>query len=53
VVRIAVHPELSGAGYGSRCVELLRRYFQGEITGEPPQGIAPQESINRMSWGGG
>ncbi|KIY97539.1 putative N-acetyltransferase 10 [Monoraphidium neglectum] len=33
VVRIAVHPELSGAGYGSRCVELLRRYFQGEITG--------------------
>lgn len=35
VVRIAVHPELAGAGYGGRCVELLRRYFQGEITGEP------------------
>lgn len=33
VVRIAVHPELSGAGYGTRCVEVLRRYYQGEITG--------------------
>eukprot|EP00879_Flechtneria_rotunda_P023814 GHRR01025214.1.p1 GENE.GHRR01025214.1~~GHRR01025214.1.p1 ORF type:complete len:125 (+),score=73.75 GHRR01025214.1:97-471(+) len=31
VVRIAVHPELSGAGYGSRALELLKRYFQGEL----------------------
>ncbi|WIA39314.1 hypothetical protein OEZ86_005429 [Tetradesmus obliquus] len=31
VVRIAVHPELSGTGYGSRAVEQLKRYFQGEL----------------------
>ncbi|GFR40676.1 hypothetical protein Agub_g1265, partial [Astrephomene gubernaculifera] len=32
VVRIAVHPELGRAGYGSRVLELLRRYYQGELT---------------------
>ena len=26
IVRIAVHPDLPRAGYGSRAVELLRRY---------------------------
>ena len=31
IVRIAVHPELSGAGYGSRAVECLKNYFQGLI----------------------
>ncbi|KAF6255647.1 GNAT acetyltransferase 2-domain-containing protein [Scenedesmus sp. NREL 46B-D3] len=31
VVRIAVHPELNGTGYGSRALELLKRYFQGEL----------------------
>eukprot|EP00891_Asterochloris_glomerata_P009605 jgi/Astpho2/9605/Aster-03877 len=31
IVRIAVHPELSRAGYGTRTVELLRRYYQGEL----------------------
>lgn len=28
VVRIAVHPQLSGAGYGSRALEQLKRFFQ-------------------------
>ncbi|KAG2483803.1 hypothetical protein HYH03_017326 [Edaphochlamys debaryana] len=32
VVRIAVHPELGRAGYGSRILELLRRYYQGELS---------------------
>ena len=31
VVRIAVHPDMGRAGYGSRALELLRRYFQGEL----------------------
>ena len=31
VVRIAVHPELPRAGYGSRAVDLLKKYYQGEI----------------------
>lgn len=33
IVRIAVHPELPRAGYGSRCVELLKRYYQGQLVG--------------------
>ena len=31
IVRIAVHSELSRAGYGSRAVQLLRKYYQGEL----------------------
>ena len=31
VVRIAVHPEMPRQGYGSRALELLRRYYQGEL----------------------
>lgn len=31
VVRLAVHPELQRAGYGSRALELLHRYYQGQI----------------------
>eukprot|EP00798_Chlamydomonas_sp_ICE-L_P008257 gene8257-1526_t len=32
IVRIAVHPELPRAGYGTRAVEILQRYYQGELT---------------------
>ena len=32
IVRIAVHPEIPRAGYGSRAVMLLKKYFEGEIT---------------------
>lgn len=31
VVRIAVHPDAGRAGYGSRTLELLQKYYQGEI----------------------
>ncbi|KAF5839809.1 GNAT acetyltransferase 2-domain-containing protein [Dunaliella salina] len=31
IVRLAVHPELPRAGYGTRCIELLKRYYQGEV----------------------
>ncbi|PRW57974.1 N-acetyltransferase 10 [Chlorella sorokiniana] len=31
VVRIAVHPEVPRAGYGTRALEQLRRYYEGEI----------------------
>ena len=31
VVRIAVHPDMSRAGYGTRALELLRRYYQGDL----------------------
>jgi len=32
IVRIAVHPDAGRAGYGSRTLELLQKYYQGEIT---------------------
>ncbi|MEW5301920.1 MAG: hypothetical protein WDW36_004744 [Sanguina aurantia] len=31
VVRIAVHPDVGRAGYGTRAVDLLRKYYQGEL----------------------
>ncbi|TDH65701.1 hypothetical protein CCR75_009252 [Bremia lactucae] len=31
VVRIATHPDVTGMGYGSRAVELLTKYYQGDI----------------------
>uniref|UniRef100_H3G9W7 RNA cytidine acetyltransferase n=1 Tax=Phytophthora ramorum TaxID=164328 RepID=H3G9W7_PHYRM len=34
VVRIATHPDVTGMGYGSRAVELLTKYYQGDITSD-------------------
>jgi len=31
IVRVAVHPSVQGMGYGSRAVELLYRFYNGEI----------------------
>lgn len=31
IVRIAVHPSVQGMGYGSRAVELLYRFYNGEM----------------------
>lgn len=33
IVRIATHPELSRAGYGSMALKLLKQYFEGELGG--------------------
>ncbi|KAL7539118.1 hypothetical protein ACHAWF_006304 [Thalassiosira exigua] len=33
VVRVAVHPEVQGMGYGTRAMELLGRYYNGEMVG--------------------
>ncbi|EKX39913.1 hypothetical protein GUITHDRAFT_59665, partial [Guillardia theta CCMP2712] len=33
VVRIATHPEVSRMGYGSRAVELLSKFYAGELIG--------------------
>lgn len=32
IVRIATHPDVQKMGYGSRAVDLLVQYFQGELT---------------------
>jgi N-acetyltransferase 10 len=31
IVRIATHPDLMRAGYGTRALDVLRRYFEGDI----------------------
>ena len=31
IVRVAVHPSVQGMGYGSRAIELLYRYYNGEM----------------------
>ena len=33
VVRIATHPEITGGGYGSKAIELLKLYFEGGMQG--------------------
>lgn len=35
IVRVAVHPEMQHMGYGSRAIEQLIHYYQGELTGAP------------------
>ena len=31
VVRIATHPNAQGRGYGSRALELLIKYYEGQL----------------------
>lgn len=44
IVRIAAHPEMARAGYGTKAVQLLRRYYQGELASldEEPE-LKPQQ----------
>lgn len=42
VVRIATHPEVTGGGYGSEALQLLKLYFEGGMQGldEAPAPVA-------------
>jgi N-acetyltransferase 10 len=31
IIRLAVHPDFQGMGYGSRALQLLQQYYQGEF----------------------
>lgn len=42
IVRIATHPSILGAGYGSRAIQELCRYYEGQITGGLPISLIPQ-----------
>ncbi|KAJ4768261.1 RNA cytidine acetyltransferase [Rhynchospora pubera] len=45
IVRIAVHPMALRSKYGSAAVDILRRYYQGQITHlEEDDGQVPEES---------
>jgi len=48
VVRIAVHPSVQGMGYGSRAVELLYRFYNGDMVsldyGDDEEGREEEEN---------
>lgn len=39
IVRIAVHPEMQGMGYGSRALQLLERFYKGELISPNPEDL--------------
>ena len=43
-MRIAAHPDMARAGYGSKAVQLLRRYYQGELASLDEEPDAGQQS---------
>jgi N-acetyltransferase 10 len=51
VVRIAVHPSVQGMGYGSRAMELLYRFYNGEMISianlEVDESGSEEEPANR------
>ena len=53
VVRIATHPDVQKMGYGSRAVDLLTAYFQGELSAgagpSPPMGSFGGEGAEQSS----
>lgn len=44
VVRVAVHPSVQGMGYGSRAVELLYRFYNGEMISLSSNGDVEESS---------
>ena len=53
VVRIAAHPDMTRAGYGTRALELLRRYYEGDLADlvrPQPMLIIKAERDMRATW---
>lgn len=52
VVRIATHPHLQKAGYGTRALELLTAYYEGKICdiseGKRPTGAAVDDDAGDL-----
>ena len=46
IVRVAVHPAVQGMGYGSRAMELLYRYYNGEMTSLSSSGNDDESDEN-------
>lgn len=44
IVRIATHPSVQGMGYGSRAIELLYRFYNGEIISLDNAEVSDDES---------
>ncbi|ORZ25681.1 GNAT acetyltransferase 2-domain-containing protein [Absidia repens] len=48
VVRIATHPDYANMGYGSRALELLASFYQGEMSDLSESATAEQETLARV-----
>ncbi|KAG2225263.1 hypothetical protein INT45_001487 [Circinella minor] len=48
VVRIATHPDYASMGYGSRALELLKSYYQGDMSNLSESGEDEEETITRV-----
>ena len=46
IVRVAVHPAVQGMGYGSRAMELLYQYYNGEMTSLSSSGNDDESDEN-------
>ncbi|CAG8492780.1 10349_t:CDS:10 [Ambispora gerdemannii] len=49
VVRIATHPDYIQMGYGSRCLELLTAFYQGEFASLNEDDSFQEENIPKVS----
>jgi N-acetyltransferase 10 len=49
IVRVAVHPSVQGMGYGSRAIECLYRFYNGEMVSLVADGDDSDESIKDAS----
>ncbi|XP_069479483.1 RNA cytidine acetyltransferase [Ambystoma mexicanum] len=49
VVRIAVHPDYQGMGYGSRALQLLQMYYEGRFPCLEEKGIQKSQEIVTVS----
>ena len=47
IVRIATHPDVQNMGYGSRAVDLLYKYYQGDLTAHLPPKEASRGGSRR------
>jgi len=47
VIRIATHPDSQGKGYGSRALELLIKYFDGELVDFDNLKVDEQEEFHK------
>ncbi|CAM6087692.1 unnamed protein product [Calypogeia fissa] len=51
IVRIAVHPAVTRAGYGSQAIQLLARYYEGQLANlmEEKDELVPLENSNKAA----
>jgi N-acetyltransferase 10 len=50
IVRVAVHPSAQGMGYGTRAIEMLFRFYNGELV-SMPSGEVESEDENKSDEG--